>query len=118
MSLKVADFGTNAFIANLESSLEYSFKTKQDVIHAFGANFYLQSSLNKKEELDYIIPIRHPNAFKSWGQGALNLYKNINYWSFIYSFSKKNTTYFYVQQDLTLNNNPDIQTGVGYKFSL
>lgn len=112
------DFGTNAFIANLESSLEYSFKTKQDVIHAFGANFYLQSSLNKKEELDYIIPIRHPNAFKSWGQGALNLYKNINYWSFIYSFSKKNTTYFYVQQDLTLNNNPDIQTGVGYKFSL
>ena len=112
------DFGTNAFIANLESSLEYSFKTKQDVIHAFGANFYLQSSLNKKEELDYIIPIRHPIAFKSWGQGALNLYKNINYWSFIYSFSKKNTTYFYVQQDLTLNNNPDIQTGIGYKFSL
>lgn len=112
------EFGTNNFIANLENAVEYSFKTSKNFVHSFGANFYLQTSLNKKDEFEYIIPIRHPDAFKSWGQGALNLYKNNNYWSFIYSFSRKTTTYFYLQQDLTLNNNPDLQTGIGYKFYL
>lgn len=112
------EFGSNNFIANLENAVEYSFKTSKNFVHSFGANFYLQTSLNKKDEFEYIIPIRHPDAFKSWGQGALNLYKNNNYWSFIYSFSRKTTTYFYLQQDLTLNNNPDLQTGIGYKFYL
>ncbi|WGD33919.1 hypothetical protein [Olleya sp. YS] len=111
-------FGTNNFIGFLETALEYSFISKKGTIHTFGTDFYFQTSLNKKDELEYIIPIRNEMAFNSWGQGVTNLYKNNNYWTFIYSFGKKTTTFFYVQQDLTVNNNPDIQTGFGFRFNI
>jgi len=112
------EFGTNDFIANSETALEYSIKTKKGVLHTFGANFYFQTSLNKKDELNYIIPIRNEKAFKSWGQGVTNLYKNNNYWTIIYSFTRKTTTSIYLQQDFTVNNNPDIQAGISLSFKL
>jgi len=36
----------------------------------------------------------------------------------MYSFTRKITTTFYLQQDLTLNNNPDIQTGISIEFGI
>ncbi len=112
------DFGTNDFIADLESALEYNFVSKKGIIHSFGANFYVQSSYNKIDERAYMIPIRHPDAHNSWGHGVTNLYEYNDYWSFLYSITKKNTLTVYVQQDFTVSNNPDIQTGISYKFQL
>jgi hypothetical protein len=112
------DFGTNDFIANLESALEYNFVSKKGIMHSFGANFYVQSSFNKIDERSYIIPIRHPDAHDSWGHGVTNLYEYNDYWSFLYSFTKKNTLTIYLQQDFTVSNNPDIQTGISYRFQL
>ena len=112
-------FGTNSFIANSETALEYSLKSKKSSIHTIGVIFYVQTSLNKKDELQYIIPIRDPQAFNSWGHGATNLYKNNDYWSLIYSYTKKNVTLsLYLLQDFRIINIPDIQTGVGIQFSI
>ncbi len=112
------DFGTNNFLCHLESALEYNFISKKRTIHSFGVNIYFQTSLNKKDELEYIIPIRNSDAHKAWGHGVTNLYKNNNYWTFLYSFTKKITTTFYLQQDFTVNNNPDIQTGLSLTFNI
>lgn len=112
------DFGTNKFIAYLESALEYNYVSKKGTIHSFGADFYVQSTLNKIAEKDYMIPIRHPDAHKAWGHGVTNLYKFNDYWTFMYSFTKKNTLTIYLQQDFTVSNNPDIQTGISYAFNL
>ena len=112
------EFGTNNFIANLESALEYNFVSKKGTIHSFGANFYVQSSFNKIDERSYMIPIRHPDAHNSWGHGVTNLYEYNDYWSFLYSLTKKNTLTIYLQQDFTVSNNPDIQTGISYSFQL
>ncbi len=112
------DFGTNQFIAYLESALEYNYVSTGGTTHSFGANFYLQTSLNKKDELNYMIAVRHPDAHKAWAHGVWNLYTNNNYWTFMYSFTKKNTLTLYLQQDFTVNNNPDIQTGISYSFQL
>ncbi|AUC80686.1 hypothetical protein [Lacinutrix sp. Bg11-31] len=112
-------YGTNDFLANSESALEYSFRTKRSNIHNFGVIFYIQTSLNKKEELEYIVAIRDPLAFNSWGHGATNLYKNNDYWSLVYSYTKKTITLsFYLQQDFTAINIPDIQTGFGIQFGI
>ncbi|MDO6598389.1 hypothetical protein Q4512_15835 [Oceanihabitans sp. 2_MG-2023] len=111
-------FGTNKYIAFLESALEYNFVSKKGTTHAIGLDFYIQTSLNKKEELDYIIPVRHPDAEQAWGIGTTNLYKNNNYWTLLYSFTKKITTTIYLQQDLTVNNSPDIQTGISVSFKI
>lgn len=112
------DIGTNNFIGNLETIVEYNFISKGKTTHSFGADFYLQTSLNKKSEYDYIIPIRNGVTEKSWFTGASHLYRNNNYWTLMYSFTRKITTTFYLQQDLTLNNNPDIQTGISIEFRI
>lgn len=112
------DLGTNSSIGYLESILEYNFVSKGGTTHSFGIDFYVQTSLNKKDEYSYIIPIRNPKGFKAWGHGITNLYKNNNYWTLMYSFTRKITTTFYLQQDITVNNSPDIQTGVNIGFRL
>lgn len=112
------DFGTNTILAYLESVVEYNFVSKNGIVHSFAADFYVQTPLNKIDERDYIIPIRHPEAHDAWGHGVMNLYEFNDYWTFMYSFTKKNTLTLYLQQDFTVSNNPDIQTGIGYTFSL
>ena len=112
------DFATNDFIGFLESGIAYSFKSSKNTMHSIAVDFYIQTSLNKKSESDYIIPTKNGIGFKSWNSGTSNLYRNNNYWALIYSFGKKVITSLYVQQDLTVNNNPDIQTGIGLKFGL
>ncbi len=112
------DFGTNDYLGNLESIIEYNIISKGKTTHSVGLDYYLQTSLNKKDELEYLIPIRHPNAHKSWGHGVTNLYRNNNYWSLFYTFTKKTSLTVYLQQDFEVNNNPDIQTGISFTFNL
>ena len=111
-------FGTNKYLAFFESALEYATISKKGTTHTIGLDFYIQTSFNKRKELNYIIPIRHPEVHDAWGIGTTNLYKNTNYWTLLYSFTRKITTTFYIQQDLTVNNNPDIQTGVAVLFKI
>jgi len=112
------DFGTNNYLGNIESIIEYNIISKGKTTHSIGLDYYLQTSLNKRDELEYAIPIRHPEAHKSWGHGVTNLYRNNNYWSLLYSITKKTSLTFYLQQDFEVNNNPDIQTGISFTFNL
>lgn len=112
------EFGTNNFIASLETDIEYNFTSKGKTNHAFGLAFYLQTSLNNKDEFNYAILVRDESAYNSWQHASKHLYQNNNYWTFMYTFTRKIATSFYLQQDFTVNNNPDIQTGVGIKFGL
>lgn len=112
------DFGTNNFIGHIENAIEYSHRSKGGTTHSFGLDFYGQTSLNKQDEGEYIIPIRNPDAHKAWGHGVTNLYQKNNYWTFLYSFTKKATVTVYLQQDFSVNNNPDIQTGMSVGFNL
>lgn len=110
------ELGTNNYLGHLETAFAYNFISEKNTKHTFGFDYYLQTSLNKRDEINYAILIRHPNAHNSWGHGVTNLYKNNNYWSFFYSFTKKVITTVYFQQDFEVNNNPDIQTGVNITF--
>lgn len=110
------EFGTNKHLANLETAFTYNYISKNNNKHTFGFDYYLQTSLNKRDEINYAILIRHPNAHNSWGHGVTNLYKTNNYWSFFYSFTKRAITTIYLQQDFQVNNNPDIQTGINVSF--
>lgn len=112
------DFGTNNFIGSLETNIEYTFLSKGKTYHSFGLSFYVQTSLHKKDEDDYNVYVRDDDAFNSWGHGTRNLYKNNNYWTLAYTFTRKISTTFYIQQDFTVNNNPDLQTGVSVKFGI
>jgi hypothetical protein len=112
------DFGTNDFLGSFEVNAEYTFVSKGKTFHSFGLNYYLQTSLHKKAEDDYNIYVRDDDAFKSWGHGTRHLYRDTNYWTLVYTFTRKVAVSFYMQQDFTVNNNPDLQTGVSVKFGI
>ncbi len=114
----IIDFGTNDFIGSLETNMEYNLISEGFTMHSFSLSFYMQTSLNKKEEGAYAIHVRNEDAYNSWQHGSRHLYKNNNYWTLTYTFTRKIQTSFYLQQDFTVNNNPDLQTGVGIKFNI
>ncbi len=110
------EFGTNASIGFLESSFEYKLVTQSKFTHSFGLDFYMQTPLNQKNEYDYMIPTKNGTSVQGWNIGNESLYNMNNYWTFFYSFSRKQTFTFYIQQDFTVNNNPDIQTGINVQI--
>lgn len=110
------NFGTNASVGFLEAILEYRFFTQSKSSHAFGIDFYLQTRLNKLKEYAYVIPTKNGTSSNGWNIGNEGLYSNNNYWTLFYSFSRKQSFTFYIQQDFTVNNNPDLQTGINMKF--
>ena len=112
------DFGTNDFVGSFEVNGEYTFVSKGKTYHSFGINYYMQTSLHQKDEDDYNIYVRDEDSFNSWGHGTRHLYRDTNYWTFVYTFTRKISTSFYIQQDFTVNNNPDLQTGVSVKFGI
>lgn len=112
------DFGTNDFIGSFEANAEYTFISKGKTYHSFGLSYYMQTSFHQKDEDNYNIYVRDDEAFNSWGHGTRHLYKNNDYWTLMYTFTRKISTSFYIQQDFTVNNNPDLQTGVSVKFCI
>ncbi len=114
----IIDFGTNDFIGSLETNMEFNFISEGNTTHSFGLSYYMQTSLNEKDEGEYAIHVRDEDAYNSWQHGTRHLYKNNNYWTLTYTFTRKIQTSFYLQQDFTVNNNPDLQTGIGIKFGI
>lgn len=112
------DFGSNDFLGNVEAIASYCFSSRNQTKHSFALDFYLQTSFNRKAEFEYSIPLRSGISEKSWVTGLSHLYRNNNYWTLLYSIERKIKTTLYIQQDLTLNNNPDIQTGISMSFNL
>ena len=105
------DLGTSNYFGSFEGHLEYSIQTNKGGVHSFGLNYRIQSSYNSTKEEDYYVP-SNPERIARWHEAARHLYKFPSYWSAIYTFSKKTEISIYLQQDMLVNNTPDIQTGV------
>ncbi len=105
------DLGTSTYFGNLEGHLEYSKKSGRGVFHSFGINYRIQTPYNNKAEENYYVPFS-PTRIARWHEASTHLYKFPSYWSFIYTITKKIEFSIYLQQDLVVNNAPDIQTGI------
>ena len=105
------DLGTSNYFGSFEGHLEYSIQTNKGGVHSFGLNYRIQSSYNSTKEEGYYVP-SNPERIARWHEAARHLYKFPSYWSAIYTFSKKTEFSIYLQQDMLVNNTPDIQTGV------
>lgn len=108
------EFGTRSFFLNFESALSYNIVNRKNYTHSFGLDFYIQTSYNDPSEFDYSILFRNDLADRSWHHSASHLYKNNNYWTLFYALTRKNSFRIYLQQDSRVNNNPDLQMGLGY----
>ena len=116
----VIDLGNNPYLATLEVGLEFTKYTKKKNYNAFGVNYQLQSRYNKLEESSYYRLIgKWKEIHGGWQHGISTLYDNLSYWAFLYTYGNpkyKITLYF--QEDLEVNNAPDLQTGISLTFPI
>ncbi|MEM7381570.1 MAG: hypothetical protein AAF361_10300, partial [Bacteroidota bacterium] len=111
------DLGTSSFFGSFEGHLEYNRKTRRGGSHSIGVNYRIQTPYNNKEEEDYYVPF-NPDRIKRWHEASRHLYKFPSYWSLIYSFTKGIEFSVYLQEDLLVNNAPDLQTGIRLRVPL
>ncbi|MCL6266638.1 hypothetical protein [Flagellimonas myxillae] len=105
------DLGTSSYYGSFDGHFEYARKNKKGAYHSIGLGYRIQTPYNNKKEEDYYVP-DVPERIARWHEAARHLYKFPSYWSLIYSFTKKTELSIYLQQDMLVNNTPDIQTGV------
>ncbi|AJR02327.1 hypothetical protein [Siansivirga zeaxanthinifaciens] len=114
------DLGNNAYLGTFETTFEIAKFTKKRNYNSFGINYHLQTRYNKKEEASYYKLLgkwREING--GWQHGFETLYKNLSYWTFIYTYGRpsfKLSVYF--QEDFYVNNAPDVQAGIGIKIPI
>lgn len=109
------DLGTSSYFGSFEGHLEYSRQTPKGAYHSFGLNYRIQTPYNNKKEEAHYVP-SSPDRIARWHEAARHLYKFPSYWSLIYSFTKKTEISLYLQQDMLVNNAPDIQLGANLKI--
>ncbi len=111
------DLGTSDLFGSFEGHIEYSIGNRKGANHSFGINYHIQTSYNEKSEEQYYVPF-DPDRIKRWHEASRQLYKFPSFWSLIYSFTKKIEFSVYLQQDMLVNNTPDIQTGMRIKIPI
>ena len=114
------DLGNNPYLGTFETTFEISKFTKKRNYNSFGINYHLQTRYNKKEEASYYKLLgkwREING--GWQHGFETLYKNLSYWTFIYTYGRPSFKLsIYFQEDFYVNNAPDVQAGIGIKIPI
>jgi hypothetical protein len=114
------NFGNNQFLASFESEVEYTMYTKKKNYHSFGLNYQIQTRYNKVKEADYYKLLgKWQEIHAGWHNGISTLYQNMSNWTFIYTYgTPKYKLMLYIKEDFSVNNAPDIQTGVSLKIPI
>lgn len=117
---EVIDLGNNPFLATFEGNIEFTKYTQKGNYNAFGLNYQIQSRYNKVEETDYYRLIgNYSDINAGWHNGVSRLYVPLSNWSLIYTYGKRDFKLsMYIKQDFSVNNAPDIQTGINLQVPL
>ena len=112
--------GTNRYIGSGEAMLEWTKVTRLNNYHSIGVNYQHQTSYRNKDEEDYyFIPRKLEDEPAGWHNGYSTLIRDLSYWTLQYTYGRRNYKFQgYLKQDFSVNNVPDIETGLGIVFFL
>jgi hypothetical protein len=111
------NLSNQTFLYSFEGLLDYKRKLKNHNSISYGINYTFQTSYDTKKDFDHII-LTGQRIKTHWQQTFSHLYKNLEGWTFICTYSVKQLSYFVsIREDLRLDNAPDIQTALGVKMS-
>ena len=112
------NFSNQIFLYSFEGLLDYKRKLKNHNFISYGINYSFQTSYETGKDFDHVI-LTGQRIKTHWQQTFSHLYKNLEGWTFICTYSVKQLSYYVsIREDLRLDNAPDIQTAVGIKMSL
>ncbi|MGO4905288.1 hypothetical protein [Flavobacterium sp. W20_MBD1_R3] len=111
------NFSNQTFLYSFEGLLDYKRKLKNHNFISYGINYSFQTSYEASKDFDHIV-LTGQRIKTHWQQTFSHLYKNLEGWTFICTYSVKQLSYYVsIREDLRLDNAPDIQTAVGVKMS-
>jgi len=114
------DLGNNRFLGSGEVMLQWTHRTKKDNQNILGINYQNQTSYFKKEEANYFHLKGDYSAInQGWHYGYTTLIENLSSWSFLYTHARPSISYtVYIKQDFSVNNAPDLETGISLQIPL
>ncbi|TMM32390.1 hypothetical protein FDT66_02685 [Polaribacter aestuariivivens] len=112
--------GNNKYLGSFEAMLEYTKYTRKGNYHSISANYQIQTSFSKQDEANYYQLVgKWQEIHSGWQNGFEKLYDYQSAWSWIYTYGRKNYNFsIYLKEDLSLNNSPDVQTGISLKIPI
>ncbi len=112
--------GNNKYLGSFEAMLEYTKYTRKGNYHSISANYQIQTSFSKQDEANYYQLVgKWQEIHSGWQNGFEKLYDYQSAWSWIYTYGRKNYSFsIYLKEDLSLNNSPDVQTGISLKIPI
>ena len=112
------DLGNNRFLGSGEVMAQWSHKTIHGNQNILGLNYQNQTSYFKKEEADYFhLKGDFAAINQGWHYGYTTLIENLSSWSFLYTHARPKISYtIYLKEDLTVNNAPDVETGISVQI--
>jgi hypothetical protein len=116
----VVDLGNNPYLGTAEGHIEITKYTRKGNFNAFGINYQIQTSYNKKDEANYYRLTGNWEEINGhWESGIATLYRPLSNWNFIYTYGTPKLQFsLYIKEDFTVNNAPDFQVGSHIKFPL
>lgn len=120
LNKNVIDLGNNPYLATAEATIEITKFTKQKNYNAFSINYQIQTPYNQKKEADYYRMLgKWEEINGGWQHGFETLYKNLSFWTFLYTYGRPNLTVsIYLKEDFNVNNAPDLQTGINFRIPI
>lgn len=114
------DLGTNTFLGNIESEIEFTKYTQKNNYHSFGIHYQFQTRYNQLSEASYYhLKGKWQEINAGWQHGFTTLYEGLSAWTFLYSYGKPNYKLtLYLKEDFLVNNAPDVLTGISIQIPL
>ena len=114
---EIVNISNQTFLNSFEGLIDYKRKLRNNKWISYGINYAVQTSYNKTSDFDHVV-LTGERIKPHWQQTFSHLYKNLEGWNFICTYSVKQFSYFVsLREDLRLDNAPDLQTSFGVKMS-
>ncbi|TVZ53193.1 hypothetical protein [Dokdonia sp. Hel_I_53] len=117
---KNVSLGNNRIQGATEMSLEWTTYTNRGNFNALQIHYQLQTPFRKKEEKDYFhLKGDWESINAGWHNGYTTLLEYLSSWTLQYTHGRKKINYHvYLKEDLSVNNAPDIESGIGITYTV
>lgn len=104
------------YILNCEPIVEYIKRPNNRRYFSITTGWSIQSSYNKKSDFDYLV-LKGERITSHWHYTSTHLYRALSASTLTFTYGIGTIAFWmYLREDFVVDNAPDVQTGIGFKF--
>ncbi len=114
---EIVSFSNQKYIFGAEGQFEYIKRLKDEKCITIAINYSIQRAYNDSKENNYQV-LTGERISTHWHYALSHLYRPLETWNLIFSYSKKYSFSLYIKEDFNVNNAPDVQTGLNLQIPI